>query len=185
MSQLVHVTEVLSIINQGYGHVRPSVLERARRIGREFHRQALGWVLGHYIPETNEYEINKIVRDMLSRFQEWFGLAVSDVLFVEQEIEDPALMLVGRPDIPLMLKGEEFWRMTDLKSVALLSPVTGLQLAAYEYLAAKKYGIKKWGPRSALQTKRDGGHPYLKEYRNPADWDAFLHVYSLYNHLRR
>lgn len=182
---MIHVTEALSIIDQGFGRADRAKLARAQHIGREFHKHALGWVKGAYFPTIKEPEIGGIVMVMVDLFKEWFGMAVKDVLCVEEELTDRQRGIQGRVDIILKLTKDEWWRVVDLKSVASVSKVVGLQLAAYQHLARIKYGVKRWGPRSALQFDKKGKRllPRLVKFQNPLDLDAFFHAYSLRNHL--
>ena len=187
----IHVTEVLGVIDQGYSRANYARIVRAKRIGQDFHKHSLGWVKGNYIPYSpaiRHSDISAIVAMMVDSFKEWFGMAVKDVLHVEEDIFDPRTGIRGRPDIILRLTNDKWWRVVDLKSVAALSPVVGLQLAGYEHLAKVKYKIKAFSPKSALQfDKRPGGRllPWLKEYPDPGDRDAFWHAVYLKNHLKR
>ncbi|MBN1253959.1 MAG: hypothetical protein JXA50_01625 [Deltaproteobacteria bacterium] len=183
---MVHVTEVLSIIDQGYGRADRAKLIRGQHIGREFHKHSLGWVKGAYFPAIKDPQIGGIVMTMVDSFKQWFDMAVKDVLCVEKELFDRKRNIQGRVDIILKLMKDEWWRVLDLKSVASLSRVVGLQLAGYQHLARIEYGFKRWGPRSALQFDKEGKRllPRLVTFQNPLDLDAFFHAYSLRNHLK-
>lgn len=183
----VHVTDALSVIDQGYSRADYAKVERAKMIGREFHKHSLGWVKQAYVPMIRRSDHSAIVMAMVESFKEWFGMAVIDVLFVEQDLFDPRTGIRGRPDIVLMLRQDKWWRVVDLKSVAALSPVVGLQLVGYERLVRVNFNVKTFSPRSALQFDKTGRRllPRLREYTDPGDYDAFWHAVSLKNHLRR
>ncbi len=187
MNAELHVTEALSVIDCGYSRVEAAKMVRAQLIGQEFHKQALGWVKKAYMPPSQDQELRAIVAAMVDVFKGWFGMAVKEVLAVEDELRLPKHGIAGRCDIILKLTRDKFWRVLDLKSVAAVQRTTGLQLAIYEYMAGVKYGIRRWEPRAALQFDKQGRRllPRLVEFKDPMDLEAFFWAQRLKTHLMK
>lgn len=81
---------------------------------------------------------------------------------------------------------KEPWQI-DLKTVAQVSPATGLQTAAYSgiYASSTANVPVKDNPlanhkRGALQLKPDGSYRLI-EFKDPADWPTFLSLLTIFN----
>jgi len=147
MKRWVSVTECLSILRRFEG-IHPRVLAQAMQEGTLVHRIFLGWLKGLYFPTP------KILIPSVDGLKRWFDMAVEEVLDVETEVKDEVLCLVGHIDFIPRLKGERLFSITDLKR-STVDWTTGLQTAAYEEMAKKKYR-RKFGTRYALQIGKDG-----------------------------
>lgn len=100
------------------------------------------------------------------------------VVLNEHRVFHPVLKYAGTLDRFGMLEGKPF--VLDIKTSASLSPVIGIQLAAYlEALVAgpEWNGQKKMG-RVAVQLKSDGNY-VVKEYADSTDWSAFVGLVNL------
>ena len=171
----VSVTRCLSILNR-YEGLPYRLKDQAMDEGTRTSRAALGWVKGLYFPATEDIALS------VEGFKRWFHETVEEVLCVEEELKDKRLCLIGHVDLIVRLKRERLFSVLDLKR-STADWAVALQLAAYEYMAEKKFR-RKFGTRFALLVGKDG-QTRMVPFMDPNDWPVFLSVYSAYNHSRK
>jgi len=171
----VSVTECLSILRRFEG-IPDRILIQAAEEGTQVHKYCLAYAKGLYLPPPAELAL------AIGGFKRWFNTAVDQVLCVEEQLEDQNLCLTGRLDLIAKLKGERLYSVIDLKR-ASADWIVGLQLAAYEHLASKRFE-RKFGPRYALLIGKDGSTRMIP-FQDPNDFPVFLGILSAYNHSRK
>lgn len=100
-----------------------------------------------------------------------------EVLQVEQRYHHAALGYAGTLDRLLLIQRAKV--LADIKSVSVLSPAVGIQLAAYEKLLVSNTEHLQT-KRAAVQLCGDGTYRY-RMYADPMDWPAFVSLLTLKN----
>ena len=161
------VTEVLKIVGLGpdFGMVAPDVLEAARERGELVHQLTELIDLGHLsATDAADTEVQGYVNAYL-RFKEEAGFEVEAV---EKVVVNTRYRYAGTIDRVgrCMKLAQPGRRITDIKCVAQVSPVTRLQVAGY----AEAEGADLW---SSLQLFPNGRYKHV-EYSEPSDKYDFL-----------
>jgi hypothetical protein len=175
MSQYPRVTEVLSVVARFQG-IPPEIIARAAAVGTEVHKYGLAYARGYYLePPEN-------VAAYVARFREWVDFAVEEVFEVETEVRSTAFRYVGHVDLVARLRGDTMPAILDLKRVAVVDPIVGLQLAAYHQAVSERYEVGRrlaiWIPPTLAECK-------AIEFGDANDFPAFLNALSLFHHLRK
>ena len=157
-----------------FGFVKAEVLEAKRELGRAVHRVCELHDLGRLDPRSVHEKVGgyyagylKFLRDYAPK---WEG--------IEERVYHPRFNYCGTLDRRGRLEG--FRAILDVKATVALSPVTGLQTAAYaEAYVAENPDAPGIPPhrRYALQLTPEGMY-VLREYTDPGDIATF---YSLVN----
>lgn len=170
------VTSVLKPLCS-FDHVRAEVLERKTALGRMVHTATefldeddLDWDSLHpnAVPYVRAWD----------RFRTDHGV---EVLASERRVFHPLHRYAGQLDRIVRL--HERVGLLDLKTCAQMSPVTGLQTAAYlQALVAEHQATPSDVPlptaRFGLQLRPDGSYR-LHEYNSARDWPTFLALLTL------
>lgn len=159
-----------------YGGVPEDVLERKSEIGRathlfaEWHDTKVEFFANSVDPAVKPYlkAWKKFCAEMKPKWEE-----------VERKRHHPVHRFAGTNDRIGIINGKRW--LIDIKTVATISPATGLQTAAYqklyEYgLVDHESGIDK---RAAVQLKNDGTYR-LVEFFDKADWPTFLSLLTIH-----
>jgi hypothetical protein len=105
------------------------------------------------------------------------------VIFNERQLHHPVHRYAGTIDRRYSLRGD-LWDI-DLKSTVSMSPVVGLQTAAYtEMFKANAIGGDTRARRGALQLFPDGKYK-LWEFKDPADFSVFLSLLTVQRYKER
>lgn len=184
-----HVTDVISILGD-YGGVPAHILKAAALAGTETHRYALAWVhMGGAMPLT----VPESVASYVDKFKEWFEDTVTEVALVptssghgrkpatELRLNYEAWGVTGKIDLIAKIKGDKSWSLLDLKRVAVVQKITGLQLAGYKRIVESQLHFKI-GRRLAVHIPPDGPCRTI-EFSNPQDEPAFVNALFLYKYL--
>ena len=93
----------------------------------------------------------------------------------EEPLYHEGLRFAGTPDKWMVINGARIGG--DLKTVAQMSPVTGVQLSGYQLLVKDRKG---WGARErwGIQLRKDGSYRVTKY---PDETATFLSLLNLYN----
>lgn len=144
--------------------VPPQVMERKRQIGKAVH------LLCQWYDEGEEIDPDSIDPACLPYFDAWrrfcddykpqFGV-------IEGPMVSEKYLFAGTPDRARCVIRDEHWTL-DIKTVAQVSKVTGLQTAAYSELAGNRCAR-----RAAVQLREDGKYQF-HEFPDSADWPVFL-----------
>jgi hypothetical protein len=99
------------------------------------------------------------------------------VIFNEQQLYHPTHRYAGTIDRRYALRGE-LWDI-DLKSTVAMSPIVGIQTAAYsEMIKADSLNGTNTVRRGALQLFPDGDYK-LWEFKDPSDFSVFLSLLTI------
>lgn len=172
------VTEVLSVLNRGFHKANPGVLAAAAERGSKIHAFILGTLKFGWMPGP-EPEIKPYV----DTYFDWHERHIAEVLAVEYELHYLELDLVGHVDMVARFHGERVHSVMDLKVVANVDWIVGLQLSGYEMLAEKEWPRRQWGVRRAIRLGPDGVR--VIPFADPQDRAEFLHCLSLFNHSKK
>lgn len=168
---LPSVTQLLRPLYD-FRFVDPEVLKAAGVFGTAVHRVCELFDLDDLVMDS--------VDDALMPYLDGWRLFLSEtgakVLQVEARYHH-SLGFAGTLDRVLAIKQDNV--LADIKSVSKLSPVVGIQLAAYQALLAENTDYRTV-KRSAVQLCPDGTYRY-RLYRDPMDWPAFVSLKTLQN----
>lgn len=157
---------------QDFSMIDPAVLQRKIEIGRAVHLLAEWYDLGEDI------DPDSIDPACAGYFNGWRRFCAEmrpqfDLAAIEQPVYSP-LGFAGTPDRPRTVIDGTRWTI-DIKTVVAVSPVTGLQTAAYAELCQDRSSR-----RGAVQLTDDGNYR-LHEFTDPADWPTFLSLLTVHN----
>lgn len=164
------VTQILAPLVD-YSMVKPEVLERARQLGQAVHRA------------TELYDNDDLDEDTLSdevypyligwqKFRRECGFVP---LLREARFAHPSLGFAGTLDTVGPVKGE--LAVIDLKKMATLGPVVGVQTAAYKELCVR-HGFNVI-TRYGLSLRQNSYQ--LIPYTGLTDWHCFVSLLTLHN----
>lgn len=163
------VTDILSILRPDLMWSSGGTLAYKTWLGREVHRYGLAALAGVSLPSGDD-----AVDGYVDRILEWQELTKFEVSDTEVEIKIPNLNVRGRLDLIGRFPGDKYPSILDLKRVASVSWVTGLQLAAYQkgYRRKTQRRIALWIPEAgAIKAKDDWPD---------SDWNDFMAAYLIY-----
>ena len=175
--KLVRVTEPLSIFfRDATAGVDPALIEHASARGTEVHAAIAAYELGFFPPTLPEE-----IQGYFDSFRTWFDKYVDHVFFVEEELVDEELGIVGHPDVGLRMRhGRNL--IIDYKTPASDSKTWGPQVAAYRHLAEKNRPEKYVGCM-ALQPKKDGGTARAYTYQRSGEmFQIYLSALNCYRY---
>jgi len=177
---LPHVTGVIKPL-EDYAGVPPSVLEWASERGRMVHEAC------QFLDEDDldESSLDPEIAPYVEAYRRFLEEVRPEWYAIEQPVHSDRYGYAGTLDRVGYLTGlkRSPRAVVDLKAVAKLSPVTGLQLAAY----AEAWCVGGAAPliaRYALQLRPDKTYR-LKRYDEPTDLSTFLSQLSVANWCRR
>lgn len=169
--RLPSVTQVLAPMVD-YSMVPHDTLERARRLGQAVHRMT-------ELYDLDDLDMDDLADELKPYLTAWIKFR-AETGFVPETIEKrlyhPALHYAGTPDRSGLIKSRR--AVIDIKKMATLGPVIGLQLAAYKEMFEK--AGTPIAERYALGLRADGTYR-LTPYTDPGDWPAFLALLTLRN----
>jgi hypothetical protein len=167
--QTIRVTEPLSIwFRDATQGVNPALIDAAAERGTAAHSYFAAHCQNLFVPALPEE-----IQGYFESFKTWFDKYVDHVFFVEQEMTDEALGLVGHSDAGLRLVDGRVV-IVDWKTPVAESKTWGPQISAYLHLA-KKNRPEKYVGCMALQPKRDGGTAKATVYQYS---DEMFAIYS-------
>lgn len=166
------VTTILSHLNR-FGEIPMEILHNAALRGTEIHRLTEQFDRG--IEEDTDEKHAPYVRAWI-QFRRDTGfkpLAIEERLFHPEEFYCGTLDRVG------ILDGHHL-AVIDIKSSVNLSPVTGLQLAAYQAAWNYHRPDQATTKRYAVRVGKDGSYE-VREYSDWDDYANFLAALALFN----
>lgn len=166
------VTTVLSQIDT-YEGIPESTLEYASERGQAVHRATQLWDEDDLDLAT----VDPIIKPYLDAWVQFRGDTGFVVTAAEQIVYSERHRYCGTLDRQGLLDGEPC--VVDIKAVAVVSPVTALQTAAY-CEAARTDRRLKGARRAAVQLRRDGTYRWT-EYDQGTDLSVFLSLLQLWN----
>lgn len=164
-TRLVSVTEALSICGlRSFEHVPPEVLEKARVRGQAVHEFLEMLDLGMVDADDASPEIAGYV----GAYADFVDASQFSVMHCERVVRNEAHGYAGTLDRTGTFRGGKL-AVVDIKCVAALDDVTGLQLAGYAE------AIRDEGPlgRFAVQLRPDGSYR-LERYESRQDLHDFI-----------
>ncbi len=173
------VPSVTQVLAQFYNWERidPEVLERKRQIGVAAHAAIALDVAG----DLDESSVDPVVAPYLKawrRFLREMDIKDADIGPCERPLYHPG-GFAGTPDITVFT---DRWSVIDVKTALALSPVWGLQTAAYRALlnanaSATEHLVER---RFSLRLDDDGTYK-LHEHKNPSDLAVFTSALTTFN----
>lgn len=124
--------------------------------------------------ELDESSVEPEWRPCLDAYQRWKDEMHPVIDAVEMRLG--CSRYAGTLDRLCTLDGEPW--IVDLKTTSVICNHVGVQLAAYEALAVRYTGVKRYR-RAALQLRDDGTYRF-KEFSSVADEHCFNNLYSIY-----
>lgn len=170
-----NVTSILRPLG-GYEWVDAEVLERKGEIGRAVHLATQlddGGVL-------DDSSVSDLLRPYLDAWRKFRREVPCEWQAIESPLYHPLLTYAGTPDRIGTVRGLP--AILDVKTTAQLSPITGVQLAAYRELAYVNRDTDEPASRLryAVQLKPNGTY-VLQQYSSSDDWPCFLGLLSVAN----
>lgn len=168
---LPSVTTVISPLID-YSMVKPEVLERARQKGTAVHRM----VALDCADDLDEESLSDELKPFLVAWRAFRKHTGFEPLTSEKQMAHPLMMFAGTSDLTGIISGRH--SVVDVKTMLVLGPVTGIQLAAYKTLHNLE-GVEILD-RYALGLRATGGYKVVP-YLDPYDWNVFVALLTLYN----
>lgn len=174
----IRVTEPLQML-KSYDHIDPEVLANAADRGTRVHTYCEYHVKNIYTPV-----IDHDCAGYVKCFIEWFDKNVEHILLCEDRLNCDELQLTGQIDLVVVLKGEDFSTVLDIKTPASESSTWKLQTAAYKYLV-EKAGFEEVKSRRCLMLDRYAKPAKVFEYLDHEnDLRLYLNTLELYRLFR-
>jgi len=161
-----NVTNLLRPLG-GYEWVDAEVLERKGELGKAIHLATHLDDLG----ALDESSVSDGIAPYLEAWRKFRREVPCEWAQSERPLYSQAFGYAGTPDRCGTVRGDR--AVVDVKSVAQLSFVTGVQLAAYRALA-----FTEPARRYAVQLKPNGNY-VLQEYQSPDDWMCFVALLTI------
>jgi hypothetical protein len=160
--RLPGVTDVIGDLVD-YSRVDPVVLEHKRQIGEALHKAiALG-------PDLEPASLDPVIEPYYAGWVAFLRENAYEPIEFEQRGYHRVHLFGGTWDQTGRFNGD--LGLIDIKTLAVETPVTALQTAAYA--AIRDQGRTKIKRRFSLQLKPDGRY-VLHEYNRSTDWKVFL-----------
>jgi len=175
----IRVTEPLGVwFRDATQGVNPALIEAAAQRGTAAHSVFAAYCQGLFTPT-----LSGEIQGYFESFKTWFDKYVDRVFFVELEMVDEALGLIGHADAGLRLAdGRNV--VADWKTPAAESKTWGPQVSAYLHLA-KKNRPETYVGCMALQPNRDGGTARATVYQYSDEMFAiYLSCLNSYRHFK-
>ena len=168
---LPSVTSILSPL-MNFSGIDPAVLERARRLGTAVHTLT-------ELHDKDDLDMDTLPPELAPYLSAWQRFR-AECDFVPDTIEcrlhHPGLAFAGTSDRTGVVRGAR--AVIDIKKMATLGPVIGLQLAAYrEMHNLLGHAITH---RYALGLRVDGTYR-LEPYTDPTDFAVFVSLLNIKN----
>lgn len=171
------VTQVLAPLYTFAG-IPPQVLEAKAKLGTAVHR-ACELLDDDDLDEESEGGRAALVpiAGYLDGYKKFMAEKKPVVIFNERQLYHPVHRYAGTIDRRYALRGE-LWDI-DLKSTVAMSPMVGIQTAAYtEMFKANALSGNTTARRGALQLFPDGAYK-LWEFKDPSDFSVFLSLLTI------
>lgn len=165
------VTQILSPMVD-YSMINPAVLIRAQMLGTYVHRTT-------ELYDQDDLDMDTLPEEIAPYLNAWIKFKKEcefEPATIEQKLYHKVLGYSGTSDRTGMVRGR--LAVVDIKKMAQLGPVIGMQLAAYQELH-KQDGAKVLD-RYALGLRPDGTYRMVP-YNDPSDLPAFLSLLTLRN----
>ena len=174
---LPSVTQVLKPL-QDFSMIAPAVLEHARQRGIAVH-------IAVQLDICNDLVEESVAPELAGYLQAWrafrhdSGIHEADFGDPEKPLYHPLYGFAGTPDVPFFFKKR--WAVLDVKTADALSPVWGLQTAAYLELinANTPKGHHKVVDRYSLRLRENGTYR-LEQHTDKNDWQVFLSCLTIH-----
>lgn len=179
--RLPSVSEVLLPI-QDFSGIPRNVLEAKANLGKVIHASAALDDVGD-LDESTVYPLAQPYLDAWRKFRREFERF--EFSLIEKPLVDTKLGFAGTPDRLAFDERGKGW-VIDIKSTVEISPVVGVQLAAYGALAQQHFrdlfsatGVQHLN-YAAVQLKPDGKYVF-EEIRAASEWPTFLSLLNVRN----
>lgn len=179
LSGYTRVSSILRYYNSFEG-ISPETLAHAAQRGELVHHYCYLYAHNCLIESPLDY-----CKGYVESFKKWFDLTVDKVVSAEERLYSDHLMVTGRYDMIVKLKGDDNITLIDLKTPASVSPTWGAQLAAYELLLQQHKGITI--DRSmVIRLQKDGrGVQVIEYYKNQGHLSAFISMVQIYRYINQ
>lgn len=160
-SGYTRVTDVFKPFTK-FDLVDEEILASRSRIGNMAHHYAEMYSLKLLIDS-----MPLVVKPYFLSFKKWFDEYVEKVVACEMRVNSQSLLLSGKIDLIVKLKGdnENTFSLIDEKIGTSFSPTWRLQTAAYRMLFREEIGLNI-SRRLTLRLQADGSMPLLNEMTN-------------------
>lgn len=185
--QYTRVTEILSIF-QNYAHVDKAKLKKAQDIGTEVHAGIKDYFTWQFAPMSMR---NEPYFESFRLWAETKRVKEHEIMFLEERLYDPSLMITGQVDLVAELDGIP--TLIDFKTGSWAHlEIWKLQLTFYRYLIAKKATgemehLRRMIPDKFLivQLDKNGGPAsvFPMEY-DPRDLEVCFSAYKCYKYFK-
>lgn len=171
------VTQALSPFVD-FSMVPPAALAEAAERGSRVHAFCTAYALGLWSPKLPPHETR-----YFDSFKSWFDRYVDKVLFAEIEVVDHTHKYKGHPDLGVIIRGDDFGTVIDMKTPIAKSPVWRSQIAAYVHATDPKYNIRRG---SSLRLRPSGAIALADPYDyHDSDFAAFLNALYAYRYFKK
>jgi len=178
---LPSVTGILKPLQNFYG-VPPDVLQAKAALGTAVHRACELLDNDDLDQESEEGRAGLVpIAGYLDGYKKFKAELEPVVLENETQQYHPVHLYAGTIDRRYTIK-HDLWDI-DLKSTVAMSPVVGLQTAAYSEMF-KANGVRGKARRGALQLFPDGKYK-LHEFKDPSDFAVFLSLLNVHRFKER
>lgn len=172
--RLPSVTQVMDSTVTNYAGIPPAILEYKSALGVAVHRACELYDND----DLDESTVDSLVLPYLNawkRFRTETGFVVKEN---EMRLHSERYGYAGTLDKFGEL-GRDF-ALIDLKTVTVLSPATGVQLAGYEQLLREHFKFRHETPRYAVQLRPDGTYR-MQKYDDENEFAVFLACLQIHN----
>lgn len=170
------VTSLLQPLQRAYRFVPEDVMERARQIGTAVHLACELDDKG----TLDEEALDPIIKPYLDAWRSFCKASGAVWYEIEQKVYHVGHRYAGTLDRFGMVHGEPTY--VDIKTTAVLSPATGVQLAGYKLAASNAASISDRARRKRMAVQlKSNGEFRCKVYSSPSDTPTFLSLLTLHN----
>lgn len=169
---LPSVTQVLKPLYDFSG-IPKDVLARKAELGTAVHKAC-------ELLDADQLDWGSVNEDMsgyVLAYLKFLDEVKPEILSNEERFASAKLRFAGTMDKRALVRGKHC--IIDVKCTASLSPIVGLQTAAYEGLVKENTGEKVQG-RYALQLKPDETYVF-QPYTGKTDWAVFCNLLSVHH----
>ncbi len=170
------VTGIIAGLND-FRFVDPDVLHASAAFGTAVHRMC-------ELYDQDNLDMDSLSPALLPYLTAWQRFLIETnalILEIEQRYFHKSLGYAGTLDRLLQINGRKV--LVDIKTVSRLSPVVGIQLAAYQnLLAANTEHV--YVDRAAVRLLDDGTYRF-QMYTDVTDWPVFVSLLTLHSWRRK
>ena len=158
---------------ENFVYVDPDILRRAADFGKAVHTACEL----HDLNDLDEATLDPSLVPYLDACKRFLVDTGARNVRIEQRMANENMRFAGTIDRECEISRKMV--LVDIKSVAVLTPPIGVQLAAYKNLL-EEGGARYIDECAAVQLRGDGIYKY-KAYKDPHDWPTFVSLLTIHN----